>query len=171
MQRKGRRRIINLSRIQPALDFDKVAHAPEFTLPSYQRSLLIARAYAFLVDILIVSGVYLVFVVATVSEMSTTTPLDRTILGIYGATYLLSLAVYFFLFMLSMSQTTGMRYYGLMAVNRHGDPLQPREAFMRSFGYLISIIPLLFGFLWAFVDPEHLTWADKVSGTFVKRID
>jgi hypothetical protein len=25
------------------------------------------------------------------------------------------------------------------------------------------------GFLWAFIDPEHLTWADKVSGTFVKR--
>ena len=171
MQRKGRRRIIDLSKIQPALDFDEAAHAAEFTLPPYQRGLLIARTYAFLVDILIVSCVYLIFVVATVSEMAATTPLDRTILGTYGATYLLFLSVYFFLFMLSLSQTTGMRYYGLMAVNRHGEPLQPREAFMRSFGYLISIIPLLFGFLWAFVDPEHLTWADKASDTFVKRID
>ena len=171
MLRKGRRRIIDLSKIQPALDFDEAAHAAEFTLPSYQRGMLIVRAYAFLVDILIVSGVYLIFVVATVSEMSAATPLDRTILGIYGAAYLLFLAVYFFLFMLSMSQTTGMQYYGLVAVNRHGDPLRPREAFMRSFGYLISIIPRLFGFLWAFVDPEHLTWADKVSGTFVKRIE
>jgi len=171
MQRKERRRIIDLSKIQPALDFDKTTHADEFTLPAYQRGLLIARAYAFLVDALIVSGVYLIFVVFTVSEMSAATTLDRTILGIYGTAYLLFLAVYFFLFMLSMSQTKGMRYYGLMAVNRHGAPLEPREAFVRSFGYLISIIPLLFGFLWAFVDPEHLTWTDKVSGTFVKRID
>ena len=83
---------------------------------------------------------------------------------------MLLVAVYFFLFMLSISQTTGMRVQGLMAVNRHGEPLEPREAFMRSFGYLVSITPLMFGFLWAFVDPEHLTWTDKVSNTFIKRI-
>jgi hypothetical protein len=28
----------------------------------------------------------------------------------------------------------------------------------------------MLGFLWAVIDPEHLTWADKVSGTYIKRI-
>jgi hypothetical protein len=28
----------------------------------------------------------------------------------------------------------------------------------------------MLGFLWAVIDPEHLTWADKVSGTFLKKI-
>ena len=40
---------------------------------------------------------------------------------------------------------------------------------MRGFGYLISILPLMLGFIWMLIDPEHLTWADKVSGTYVKK--
>ena len=170
MQRKGRRTIIDISKIQPVLDFDEAEHAAEFMLPEYQGNLLPDRTHAFLIDVGIVFGVYLFFVLATVSEMPATATVNRRILGIYGAAYLLLVAVYFFLFMLSISQTTGMRVQGLMAVNRHGEPLQPREAFMRSFGYLVSITPLMFGFLWAFVDPEHLTWTDKVSNTFIKRI-
>ena len=171
MQAKGRRRIIDLSKIQPVLDFDEASHVAEFTLPEYQRNILITRTYAFLIDISIVSTAYLIFLLATAYEMSVAISLDRTTLGIYGSIYFLFLGVYFFLFMLSMSQTNGMRWFKLIAVNRHGQPLRPQEAFMRSFGYLISIIPLLFGFLWAFMEPEHLTWTDKVSGTFVKRIN
>ncbi len=170
MQRKGRRTIIDISKIQPALDFDEAEHAAEFMLPEYQRKLLLDRTYAFLIDGGIVLGIYLFFVIATVSEMPESATMNRRVVGIYGAAYLLLVAVYFFLFMLSMSQTTGMRVRGLRAVNRHGDPLKPREAFRRSFGYLVSITPLMFGFLWAFVDPEHLTWADKVSNTFIKRV-
>jgi hypothetical protein len=39
---------------------------------------------------------------------------------------------------------------------------------LRAFGYFISMVPLMLGFAWAVVDPEHLTWADKVSGTYVR---
>src|SRR6266850_133199 len=49
--------------------------------------------------------------------------------------------------------------------------LDPRYACLRGFGYLISILPLMLGFLWAAIDPEHLTWADKVSGTYVRRYE
>ncbi len=170
MQRKGGRTVIDLSKIQPGLDFDDEDYAAEFTLPEYQRGLLLSRTYAMLTDLVIVFGLYMIFLISTVSEMPVPIPLNRRILGIYCAAYLLFLVVYFFLFMLSMSQTTGMRIHRLVAVNRNGDRLGPTEAFLRSFGYLISVVPLLFGFLWAFIDPEHLTWADKVSGTFVKRI-
>ena len=170
MLRKGRRRVIDISKIQPGLDFDDDTYAAEFTLPEYQRSLLLSRTYALLTDLTLVFGLYLIFVISTVSEMPVPIPLNRRILGIYAAAYLLLVVVYFFLFMLSMSQTTGMRIHGLIATNRRGDTLRPTEAFLRSFGYLISVVPLLFGFLWAFIDPEHLTWADKVSGTFIKRV-
>ena len=170
MQRKGRRTLIDISKIQPALDFDDAARASEFTLPEYQGKLLLDRTYAFLIDAGIVFGLFLFFVMVTVSEMPTGVAMTRRIVGIYGAAYLLLVAVYFFLFMLSMSQTTGMKVQGLIAVNRHGDILKPRDAFLRSFGYLVSIIPLMFGFLWAFVDPEHLTWTDKVSNTFIRRV-
>jgi uncharacterized RDD family membrane protein YckC len=49
-------------------------------------------------------------------------------------------------------------------------PLDPKLACLRGLGYLISILPLLLGFLWMLIDPEHLTWADKVSGTYIKKI-
>jgi hypothetical protein len=41
---------------------------------------------------------------------------------------------------------------------------------MRALGYLISIVPFMLGFVWALIDPEHLTWTDKVSGTYIKKV-
>ena len=78
--------------------------------------------------------------------------------------------IYFFLFMISASQTPGMKQRQLTVVSQDGAPLDPVRACMRGFGYLVSILPLMLGFLWAVIDPEHLTWADKVSGTYIKRI-
>src|SRR2546427_374857 len=70
----------------------------------------------------------------------------------------------------SSIQTPGMKHRRLTVVTREGSPLDPRQACMRGFGYLISILPVMLGLVWALLDPEHLTWADKVSGTYVKKI-
>ena len=45
------------------------------------------------------------------------------------------LGIYFLLFMLSASQTPGMKMRQLMAVSREGVPLEPKTACMRGFGY------------------------------------
>ena len=116
------------------------------------------------------AGIYLVFIIATFLEMPEAAALDRRIAGIYGAGFLLLVAIYFFLFMLSASQTPGMKHRGLTVVTKEGSSLGPQHACMRGFGYLISILPLMLGFLWAVIDPEHLTWADKVSGTYLKKL-
>jgi len=63
-----------------------------------------------------------------------------------------------------------MKQRQLTVVSQDGSPLDPVSACMRGFGYLVSILPLMLGFLWAVIDPEHLTWADKVSGTYIKKI-
>lgn len=170
MLRKGRRTLIDISRNQPGLDFEDDSYTAEFTLPEYQRSILVPRVYALLTDMAIVLAMFGVFVIMTLSEMPMALDFNRRVLGIYGAAYLLLLTAYFFLFMLSSSQTAGMHRQRLIAVDRRGEPLHPDAAFLRGFGYLVSIVPLMFGFLWAVIDPEHLTWADKVSGTFVKRV-
>ena len=155
---------------QPELDFDYTDYLAEFTLPDYQRQLLLPRAYALLTDLAIVFGVFLVFVVATFSEMPETARLDRGDLSVYTVAYMIMVIVYFTLAMLSTSQTTGMYLQRLVAVTGRGIRLNPLEASYRALGYVVSIVPLFLGFLWAFIDPEHLTWADKVSGTFVKRV-
>jgi len=170
MEQRPKRTIIDISQDQSQLDFDEAALSPPFTFPEYQRGLLQARFAADLIDMAIVGVTYVVFIAATYSQMPTPASFDRRVLGIYAVGFLLLVGVYFLLFMLSASQTPGMKMRQLIAVSREGVPLEPQVACMRGFGYFISIAPLMLGFLWALIDPEHLTWADKVSGTYLKKL-
>jgi uncharacterized RDD family membrane protein YckC len=170
MDRKIRRTVISIEEHQPQLDFEEAEHVLPFTFPEYQRDLMGARVGAGLTDVAIVAAIYLIFVLATFAEMPDNFSLDRRVVGIYGVCFLALVAIYFFLFMLSASQTPGMKRRHLIAVNKDGNLLDPKQACLRGFGYLISILPLLLGFIWMFIDPEHLTWADKVSGTYIKKV-
>lgn len=162
--------MINISSGQPQLDFEETATLPEFTNPEYQGSVLNLRAVAGAIDFGITALVYAVFIAVTRTQMPAEFVVDRRVVGIYAAGFLLLLGVYFLLFMISGGQTMGMKSRGLIAVTRDGATLPPPQAILRGFGYLISIFPLMLGFLWAVIDQEHLTWADKVSGTYVKRV-
>ncbi len=170
VEHKSKRTVISIQESQPQLDFEEAEHSLPFTFPEYQRELLASRAVAGAVDFGIVALIYLVFITATFLQMPGTFSPDRRIAGIYAAGFLLLVAIYFFLFMLSASQTPGMKHRGLTVVTKVDSSLDPRYACLRGFGYLISILPLMLGFLWAVIDPEHLTWADKVSGTYIKRL-
>jgi uncharacterized RDD family membrane protein YckC len=169
MDRKTRRTFIDVTQEQPVLDFDEAELSPSFTFPEYQRSLLSSRFLADAIDLGVILLAYIPFILLTYMQMPAGVSLDRRVVGIYGAGFLLLTGVYFLLFMLSASQTPGMKTRQLIAVSREGTPLEPKTACMRGLGYLISIVPLLLGFVWAVIDPEHLTWADKVSGTFLKK--
>jgi uncharacterized RDD family membrane protein YckC len=170
MDRKMKRTIIDITQDQTELDFDEAALSPPFTFPEYQRSLLSERYMADAIDVGIVAVVYSLFIVTTYLQMPGGALFDRRLAGIYTAGFLLLMGVYFLLFMLSASQTPGMKARQLIAVSREGDSLEPKSACMRGFGYFISIVPVMLGFVWALIDPEHLTWADKVSGTYLKKL-
>ena len=132
--------------------------------------MIIPRIAAGLTDAGVVAAIYLVFLVTTYLEMPDGLTIDRRVVGIYGLCFFTLVAIYFFLFMLSASQTPGMKRRRLVVVTKDGQPLGPKDACMRGFGYLISILPVLLGFVWMLIDPEHLTWADKVSGTYIKKV-
>jgi len=169
MERK-KRTVISIEKHQSELDFEEAEHSPPFTFPEYQKDLIGLRLAAGATDFGIVGLIYLVFVISTYVQMPTDAKFfDKRVLGIYAVGYLLLVAIYFFLFMLSGSQTPGMKTRELVVVTREGEPLEPRDSCMRGFGYIISILPLMLGFVWALIDPEHLTWTDKVSSTFVKK--
>jgi len=170
MERK-RRTVISLEDHQPLLDFDEAEHSPSFTFPEYQQEIIGSRFFAGAIDFAIVGAIYTVFILVTYLQMPDAAPvMDKRVLGIYGAGYLLFVAVYFFLFMLGGGQTPGMKFQQLTVVTRDDAALDPRNSCLRGFGYFISIFPLMLGFVWALIDPEHLTWADKVSGTFVRKV-
>lgn len=170
MDRKAKRTVISIEDHQQALDFDEAAHALPFMFPEYQQELIVPRIVAGLIDLGIVAAVYVVFVLLTFTEIPEGFSFDRRMFGVYGLCFFALAVIYFLLFMLSASQTPGMKYKHLIAVTKEGDLLDPKYACLRSFGYLISILPVLLGFIWMLVDPEHLTWADKVSTTYIKKL-
>jgi len=169
MERKARRTVIDIAQHQSTIDFEEAELSPPFTFPEYQKEILISRFAADAIDIAIVAAIYLMFLAVTYFQMPEP-GIDRRTAGIYLAGLLVLTGVYYLLFMMSTSQTPGMKVRHLAVVTREDTPLDPRSAWLRGFGYFISIAPLMLGFVWALVDPEHLTWADKVSGTFLKKI-
>jgi uncharacterized RDD family membrane protein YckC len=170
MERKAKRTVISLEEYQPHFDFEVAEQSPPFTFPEYQRELIIARITAGVVDLGVVAVIYAIFLLTTFLEMPETASLDKRVVGIYGVCYFALFTVYLFLFMLSASQTPGMKYQRLVVINKNEQPLDAQQACWRGFGYLISVLPVLLGFIWMLIDPEHLTWADKVSGTYVKKL-
>lgn len=169
MERKARRTVIDIAQHQSTIDFEEADLSPPFTFPEYQKEILFSRFAADAIDVAIVAAIYLIFVAVTYLQMPNP-DIDKRSAGIYLVGLLVLTGVYYLLFMMSTSQTPGMKIRRLGAVTREGIPLDPRSACIRGFGYFISIAPLMLGFVWALVDPEHLTWADKVSGTFLKKI-
>jgi uncharacterized RDD family membrane protein YckC len=171
MDRKSKRTVISIeNEHQPGLDFEEAEHLLPFTFPEYQRQMIVPRITAAMTDIGIVAAVYLIFLVTTIAEMPEGFSLDKRMLGIYGVCFFALMVIYFFLFMLSASQTPGMKQRHLVVVTKDGELLDPKHACRRGFGYLISVLPMLLGFVWMFIDPEHLTWADKVSATYIKKL-
>jgi uncharacterized RDD family membrane protein YckC len=169
MDRKPRRTVISITDNQPTFQFEASRAAePPFTLPEYQRGLLVHRTVAAIVDIALVGVAFTLFLIVTLNLAPVTVELNRRTLGVFALAFVGLLIMYFSLFMLGMSQTPGMRLRKIRVVNVEDQPLEPTDAFIRSFGYLVSIAPAFLGLLWAYVDPEHTTWADKVSGTFVR---
>jgi uncharacterized RDD family membrane protein YckC len=167
---KSKRTVIDIAQYQPQLDFAEAEHNPPFVFPEYQRELIMPRLSAGAIDVGIVAAIYLIFLAVTSYQMPEDFSLDKRVLGIYALGFSVFLAVYFFLFMLSCSQTPGMKLRNLIVVTRDDVLLDPNAACLRGFGYLIAMLPLMLGFVWVVLDPEHLTWTDKVSGTYVKKL-
>ena len=169
-ERKSKRTVISIEEYQPQLDFEEAEHSLPFTFPEYQRQLIAPRIAAGFTDFGVVAAIFIIFLLTTYFEIPENLSIDKRVLGIYGLCFFTLVAIYFFLFMLSASQTPGMKRCRLIVVTKDGQPLDPKHACMRGFGYLVSILPMLLGFIWMLIDPEHLTWADKVSGTYVKKL-
>ena len=78
---------------------------------------------------------------------------------------------YFGLFTALTFSTPGLTWMGIEVRNMEGWPPAPRESLLRAFGYLVSLLALMIGFLWALVDSNGLTWHDRISGTFLTPVN
>jgi uncharacterized RDD family membrane protein YckC/RNA polymerase subunit RPABC4/transcription elongation factor Spt4 len=68
----------------------------------------------------------------------------------------------------SIGRSVGKLILGLRVVMKDtGEAPGAARGFLRTFGYAVSTVPLLLGFLWAAWDKDRQAWHDKMAGTVV----
>ena len=64
-------------------------------------------------------------------------------------------------------QTLGKVFMGIRVVSDCGQSLSLSSSFLRLVGYLLSMLPLGAGFLWAVLDKRHAAWHDLLVRSHV----
>jgi len=78
---------------------------------------------------------------------------------------------YFGLFTVFGGSTPGMMVAGLQVASFTGDLPTPRQYMLRAFGYVLSAATCFLGFLWVLWDEDGLTWHDRMSKTYLARVE
>jgi uncharacterized RDD family membrane protein YckC len=66
-----------------------------------------------------------------------------------------------------LGQTIGKMIMGIKVVTTDNGQTPVGVAFLRWTGYILSLLPLASGFLWAVVDKDHCAWHDRLAQTRV----
>ncbi len=131
------------------------------------RMILMVRTLSGVVDVIIMALITGILIIAA-DVFSGIKVLDfRSILH-YSALLLLVYFLYSLFFLLTINQTIGMMITNLR-VTEGGDNKRPHapRILARCFGFLLSILLLGIGLLWALFDEEHLCLHDKLTNTRV----
>ncbi len=75
------------------------------------------------------------------------------------------MAGFHILFWIRGGQTLGMRAWRLRVVRNDGGSLTFKDALVRYLAAILSLLALGLGFLWVLVDPDKLSWHDRISKT------
>ncbi len=129
---------------------------------------------AFICDFILLAVVGISFVVAAEAAMSSgetrlLPSLDTLIdLSVPYFLVLFFLAFgYFTLFHFLAGQTPGKMLAGLRVETTEGEPLTFAQAFLRSVGGLLQLLPAGLGYLLVLSNPERRGWNDRLAGTQV----
>ena len=168
---KGRVERIEISISQGVLPFEDAVLPPNAPQEDVLSSGLAAaplasRALAGTIDALFVIGCFLLFLGIVFFLPDFSLPTKSSFLGLAVVFFLMSVS-YLFLFIQTGAQTLGMDYENLVLVNFDGRPPSPKEIGLRVFGSITSLGCFMLGFIWAFFDPDRLTWHDRISKTLI----
>lgn len=128
------------------------------------------RRSAGLLDLAILTFAYVCFQ-AMFYALGGRWTLSKMDFGVTLATMAVFYAQYFSLFTLFGGATPGMRIRGLRVVTFDGSRPSWPQLICRSVGYLVSAGMLMLGFLWTLLDPERLSWHDRISETCITRAE
>ena len=82
---------------------------------------------------------------------------------VYSGCLIVTAMAFFGWFWTHGGQTLGMRAWKIQVIGADGQPLNGRQALIRSVVAMLSTAVLGLGFLWVLVDPRHRCWQDIAS--------
>ncbi len=136
------------------------------------------RSMAFATDQVILLFILAIFVVLGFMSLAMGTsggraiPLLRQVRIVLPVILPLGLVLnlaYFTFFHGTWGQTIGKMIFGLRVVRPDGQPLTYLRALIRVWGYFLSAIPFLLGFLWVGFTSSKRSWHDVLTDTMVIR--
>ncbi|NOQ41455.1 MAG: hypothetical protein GQ563_03010 [Desulfuromusa sp.] len=129
---------------------------------------------AFVYDFILLVIVGISFIVAAEAAMSTAEtsfiPSLETLIDLSVPYFLVLFFLafgYFTLFHFLVGQTPGKMLTGLRVETTGGEPLTFSQAFLRSVGGLLQLLPAGLGYLVMLTSPERRGWNDRLAGTRV----
>lgn len=133
------------------------------------------RVMALLLDVAFLGGLQCLSSVAAGQLMLSAPPQDPRafVVSAVGAFFILAVAPiltgfgYFTILHAVGGQTLGKLFLGIRVIADGGGPVSLGHAFLRTVGYLVSLVPLGAGFLWAGLARRQQTWHDALAGTRV----
>jgi len=84
-----------------------------------------------------------------------------------GFVFILGVGMYQVFFLTVANRTIGKALMGLQVVPLKGGRMHILRAILRYLGYIVSIIPLFFGFVWILFSARRQGWHDHIAGTCV----
>jgi uncharacterized RDD family membrane protein YckC len=84
-----------------------------------------------------------------------------------GFAFIFGVGLYHVFFLTLANRTIGKAVMGLQVVPLSGGRIGLFRAILRYFGYIVSIIPLFFGFIWILFSRRRQGWHDKIARTCV----
>ena len=134
-----------------------------------------SRVMALAIDFVLLETIhFLLFILLTGKlvqlahfELLTTPSFFIVYLLVFFVNFLFLHMVYFTLFHAWLGQTIGKMIMGIRVVTHDNKLVSPSVAFLRWCGYILSLVPLATGFLWAAVDKDHCAWHDRLAQTRV----
>jgi uncharacterized RDD family membrane protein YckC/RNA polymerase subunit RPABC4/transcription elongation factor Spt4 len=135
----------------------------------------ISRAFAFIIDSLLVTGITSIFLllplIAGAGNILSFADFSGVFLLSFYFLFIIFHLLYYTYFLTITGQTPGKAVFNLKVVGKGGLKLDWQEALLRAFGYILSSIPLGMGFIWAFFDKNNEAWHDKLTGSRVVSVN
>lgn len=158
---------------QTALFLEPDSAAADLPGPALLLPALPARLGAFWLDVFLVVGGFLLFLIIGTRLLApvgsaTLLPSLQEVIRLSQPYYLLFFLVcfsYFTAFHFFIGQTPGKMLFGLRLEGKEGHDLLFSEAFLHSVGGLLSLLSLGIGFVFALGHPEGRGWNDRIAGT------